>query len=426
MAAQVSTVLFLAANPAGLPSVRLDEECRAIEHKIRTAKFRSLVRLRSCWAARPDDLLQALNEETPSVLHFSGHGGGEPGLCFQSDDGGVVSVSAEDLALVMQAAGASVKIVVLNACYSEVQAQALIAHVPCVVGMPDAIDDAAATTYAAAFYRALAFGTSVANAHRQGLAALALDASRGTPRDVDAAAQPSVSPTPKLLVRADTHADSIYMVHPRSRRRLKPLTATLALLAAGTIAWAVGHRDPGGPHVGPEPMPLVQPDTSFTMKIRVLVPSGHSASPCAGTPVRLDLGNEHLTATIADNGEAHFPGVSRAFANTQVSVKVSCIDYEADPNALQFAAEPDATHLITLSPRCGNHHCDAGETHESCPLDCPAHHATGPCTLTAGNEIKHLTSTECTKLAPRSADAQEIASEAAAKGYTCTDIYRCM
>ena len=44
-------------------------------------------------------------------------------------------MSADGLAKVMQAAGSSVVVVLLNACYSEVQAQTLSAHIPCVIGM---------------------------------------------------------------------------------------------------------------------------------------------------------------------------------------------------------------------------------------------------------------------------------------------------
>jgi hypothetical protein len=37
---------------------------------------------------------------------------------------------------------ANLKLVVLNACYSEVHAEALLAHVDCVVGMSDSLGDA--------------------------------------------------------------------------------------------------------------------------------------------------------------------------------------------------------------------------------------------------------------------------------------------
>lgn len=213
---QPSTVLFLAANSAEVPLLQLGEECRAIEDKIRAARFRDQIRFDSRWAARPDDLLQALNEDSPLVLHFSGHGAGDEGLYFQSEDGSALLVSADALSLVMQAAGAGVMLVVLNACYSEVQAQALVAHVPCVIGMSSAIGDEAAIVYAASLYRALAFGKSVANAHEQGLAALALHSTvREQTRDVEGAEATPRAPLPVLLHRPDIDADHIYIVQER-------------------------------------------------------------------------------------------------------------------------------------------------------------------------------------------------------------------
>src|SRR4051794_19579583 len=157
-----STILFLAADPSHDAQLELGEEYRAIDDEIRKARFRDQVQLLSRWAVRPDDLLGALNAHTPRILHFSGHGSGAQGLSFQSDDGSVAIVSGEALKQVMGAAGASVRIVVLNACYSEVQADAIVTHIPCVIGMPDAIGDKAAIKYAAALYGALAYGYPVA------------------------------------------------------------------------------------------------------------------------------------------------------------------------------------------------------------------------------------------------------------------------
>ena len=120
---RTETVLFLAANPVELRSLQLDEECRAIEDKIRAARFREKLRFRSRWAARPDDLLQALHEDDPAVLHFSGHGAGAPGLCFLAEDGGVFYVNSDGLGQVIRAAGDSIQLVVLNACCTKVQAE---------------------------------------------------------------------------------------------------------------------------------------------------------------------------------------------------------------------------------------------------------------------------------------------------------------
>jgi Tfp pilus assembly protein PilZ len=220
--AHTTTILFLAADPVHGQPLQLGDECRAIENKVRSAEFRDRIRFRSRWAVRPDDLLQALHEDNPSVLHFSGHGAGSHGLYFQSDDGSAVAVSAEGLAHVMCAAGSSVKAVVLNACFSEVQAQALIACVPCVIGMPEAIGDRAAIQYAESFYRALAFGSSVKAAHENGIAALTLASGDGRVRDIVA---PNAVPNadhralPRLLIQEGVDAENVHVVAARNEAK---------------------------------------------------------------------------------------------------------------------------------------------------------------------------------------------------------------
>jgi len=210
-----STLLFLAANAIPEQRLALDEEWRAIHDKIRGARCHDQLKFCSRWAVRSDDLLQALSEENPTILHFSGHGTGEPGLSFQSDDGGIERVTAAAITAVMRAAGASVKVVVLNACFSEIQAQALVAVVPCVIGVRHEIGDKAALAYAASFYRALAFGRSVANAHLHGVAALSLLAANQRMRDggVTDATSPVAAPT--LLTRSDIDAEQVYVVRGR-------------------------------------------------------------------------------------------------------------------------------------------------------------------------------------------------------------------
>lgn len=209
-----STVLFLAANPARGEPLQLGEECRAIERKMGAARFHDRIRLVAQWAARPCDLLEALTDYAPSVLHFSGHGFAREGLCFQSDDGTPVLVNSEAIAEAMRAEGGSIKLAVLNACFSEVQAKDLTAHIPCVIGMPEPIGDEIAITYSAYVYRALASGKSVARAHQHGIAAIALHRSNGRARDIQAPPSAGSQTTiPTLLTRPDTDANNIYIVH---------------------------------------------------------------------------------------------------------------------------------------------------------------------------------------------------------------------
>ena len=67
----------------------------------------------------------------------------------------------------------NVRVIVLNACYSTVQAEALSTEVDCVVGMDGAIGDEAARSFAIRFYGAIGNRRSIGNAVAQGIAALA-------------------------------------------------------------------------------------------------------------------------------------------------------------------------------------------------------------------------------------------------------------
>jgi hypothetical protein len=194
------TILFLAANPLGTDRIALDREARAIQVELERSGFRDRFELVTRWAAEPLDLLRELRKLKPTVVHFSGHGttgiaghapgpdlhrdvdvepshrGGDPqpGLFFQGPDGGVQLVSTEALEATFGAAGSSVQLIVLSACYSELNAQALLRHVGCVVGMSGAIATDAARSFAIGFYGGLGECESIAAAYAQGCAAIHL------------------------------------------------------------------------------------------------------------------------------------------------------------------------------------------------------------------------------------------------------------
>lgn len=80
--------------------------------------------------------------------------------------------------------GSSVKLVVLNACYSTSLASRLTGVVPVVVGMRSSVDDFLASSFSQGFYSSLADGSSVRTAFDHGCAQVALDAAKqraGTP-----------------------------------------------------------------------------------------------------------------------------------------------------------------------------------------------------------------------------------------------------
>jgi hypothetical protein len=75
-------VLFLAANP--FKDLNLDTEVRSITEKLRASEYRDSVQLIPALAARPDDLLQLLNEHKPHIVHFSGHGNESGEITYRS------------------------------------------------------------------------------------------------------------------------------------------------------------------------------------------------------------------------------------------------------------------------------------------------------------------------------------------------------
>jgi len=92
-------------------------------------------------------------------VHFSGHGGGPGGLCFEDQNGLTHATDTIPLAKLLHHFRAEVKCVVLNACYSEHQAEVIRREIDTVVGMNSSIDDGAAIKFAIAFYDAIFAGT---------------------------------------------------------------------------------------------------------------------------------------------------------------------------------------------------------------------------------------------------------------------------
>ena len=71
-------ILFLAANPPGMRRLSLDEEAQSILDELQRTGHRDRFEFVTRWAAKPLDLLRAMRVLKPTVVHFSGHGGGNP------------------------------------------------------------------------------------------------------------------------------------------------------------------------------------------------------------------------------------------------------------------------------------------------------------------------------------------------------------
>jgi CHAT domain len=167
-------ILILAANPKSTSPLRLDQEIRDIQEGLQRSKNRDQFSLHSRQAVRPRDIQRAMLDIQPQIIHFCGHGVGDEGLVFEDETGQAKFITGEALASLFQLFANYIECIVLNGCYSEVQAEAITRHVPYVIGMNQAIGDTAAIEFAVGFYDALGAGNSVEFSYRSGCTAIQL------------------------------------------------------------------------------------------------------------------------------------------------------------------------------------------------------------------------------------------------------------
>lgn len=170
------TILFLAANPKNSTQLRLDQEVREIDAGLQRSQKRDNFQLETMSAITPRDLQRAMLDHKPQIVHFSGHGVGEEGLVLEDITGQATFVRGEALAKLFCffAEKCKIECVVLNACYSEIQAISIAQYVPYVIGMNQAIGESAAREFAVGFYDALGAGESIEFAYENGCISISL------------------------------------------------------------------------------------------------------------------------------------------------------------------------------------------------------------------------------------------------------------
>jgi len=212
-------VLFFLASPAGAHKLPLDEEIRLLRLEPSLEEIKDRLWIQDIPAARRSDIFNALRLNTPGAVHFSGHGNTGV-LFFQDDLGNASPLAMSDLAETLRLAGSSVRLVVLSACHSESQAEALLAYADCVVTMRGSIVDADARRFAVTFYRHLAEGDSVQDAFDKGRLDVRLNrpAVRPEASPPDATAQQPAPPAreePLQLLDPEGRARTLFLVRRR-------------------------------------------------------------------------------------------------------------------------------------------------------------------------------------------------------------------
>ena len=150
------TILVLAANPLDTDNVGFSREVDAIKDGLQ--KQGSPFKLEHQLATNIEKMRKSILQHKPTIVHFSGHGlKSETGIMLEDNNGGKHIVETKDIAeffgIVAKARKeSSIDCVVLNACYSEKQANAISQHIPYVIGIKNQISSDIALEFSVAFY----------------------------------------------------------------------------------------------------------------------------------------------------------------------------------------------------------------------------------------------------------------------------------
>lgn len=174
---EIVKILFLGANSSQLP-LDLEMEVKKIKDNLSMGRQRDNLRFEQEWAVTIDSLQQAMLDQSPTIVHFAGHGQ-QTGIILRDESGKPQEVSADALSTLFGLFKDTVRCVVLNACYSEPQARAIRRHIPYVIGMRAEILDSAAAAFSAGFYKAIAAGRNVPFAFDMGEARIRLEGLAG-------------------------------------------------------------------------------------------------------------------------------------------------------------------------------------------------------------------------------------------------------
>jgi hypothetical protein len=152
-------LLFIAANPKNTTALQLPVEYRNIQQSIRQGSERESIEwLSPIFAATLEEVMHGLAQK-PEIVHFSGHGV-DKGIYLEQENGMADLLTNDQLQLLFNDLKGTVKIILLNSCYSAAQAQFLSSLGCSVVGYNLPIGDAAALGFAKGFYIGLSHGKS--------------------------------------------------------------------------------------------------------------------------------------------------------------------------------------------------------------------------------------------------------------------------
>lgn len=155
--AALTKILFLAANPTDQARIQTGLEHRQIKTQLGLGSERDkFLFLPPQFEVTIKELVRAMNDK-PNIVHFSGHGETN-GISISTEKNTTQLVGTPALQRLFKPLKGTIKILILNACYSAEQAKAISEFGPYVVGHNLPVADPAAISFSEGFYNGLGEG----------------------------------------------------------------------------------------------------------------------------------------------------------------------------------------------------------------------------------------------------------------------------
>jgi hypothetical protein len=192
-------VLFLSANPDPKSPLKVEKEQNRIVKVRNGSKHQSKVRIEGLPDLDLPEFAKSLRLHSPTIVHFSGHGAADGSLVMRDENRKTREMAPTGLAKLVALQKSTIRLVILNACYSDKLAKLLVADIECVIGMTAAVSDAAAILFAQTFYSALFDGKTVGESFKT--SAATIEATYDDEKDV-----------PILMAKPGTDPDQLRLV----------------------------------------------------------------------------------------------------------------------------------------------------------------------------------------------------------------------
>ena len=166
------TILFLPSNPSDESKGRFGKEYREIEENIKRSSNRDKLKLVSRWAVRKKDLIEAINEHKPNIIHISGSGKSKD-IVFEDEMGEYSKVSKNAMKGLVNCFD-ELKMIVFNKSNSIGYAFHAVEAVGYAVGMDGVIEGDKAIAFSYRLYSSLGFDKSIESSFNQAVVEIGL------------------------------------------------------------------------------------------------------------------------------------------------------------------------------------------------------------------------------------------------------------